>query len=203
MYFCEKCHLLMQDNVCGNCGKKKLREAQYEDYCFFIKLSADCARYFEESLKLQNIPVALLGVGLDLRTRTSDYFNIFIPYDYFAKANEVYNMLWKQQESDYSDLKNLQFKIVSPKKYAEKLKEMFFNNPSLWYERISPTSIAEQLRETTKGDYSEIWDDHCAVCYKPITKDNTENFYLSEDEFTWVCEKCFEKLKEQFNLKLN
>ena len=203
MYFCEKCNLIMQGNICENCGKKKLREVQGDDFCYYISLPSDHAKYFEENLKLQNIPVALLGEGLDLRTRTSSIYNIFIPYDCFEKATEIYHMLWGQQGIDCNELlKNLQFKIVSPKKYAEDLKEMFFSNPSLWYERISPASVAEELRVTTEGDYSEIWDDHCVFCYKPIDKNITENFYLSEDEFTWVCKDCFENLKEQFNFKV-
>lgn len=203
MYFCEKCNLLMQDNICEQCGKKKLREVQDDDFCYYINLPSNHAKYFEENLQLQNIPVALLGKGLDLRTRTSSTYNIFVPYGYFGKATEVYHMLWGQQGIDCNELlKNLQFRIISPKKHAENLKEIFFNNPELWYERITPASVAEELRGTTKGDYSEIWDDHCVFCYKPIDKNTTENFYLSEDEFTWVCKDCFEKLKEQFNFKV-
>lgn len=202
MYFCEKCNMLMEDTRCTNCSKKNLREVQDDDFCFYFTLTKDQARYFEENLKLHNIPVALLGVGLDLRTRTSDNFNIYIPYGYFEKAAEVYYMLWGKQEPDYDELKNLQFALVSPKKYAEELKDKFFKNPNLWYERITPASVAEQLRETVEGDYSEIWDDHCALCYQPITKDSTEDFYLSEDELTWICKDCFEKRKEELGFKL-
>lgn len=202
MYFCEKCNMLMEDTRCTHCGKKNLREVQDDDFCFYFTLTKDQARYFEENLKLHNIPVALLGVGLDLRTRTSDNFNIYIPYGYFEKAAEVYYMLWGKQETDYDELKNSQFTLVSPKKYAEDLKKRFFENPDLWYERITPASVAEELRETVEGDYSEIWDDYCAVCYKPISKDTTEDFYISEDELTWICKDCFEKLKDQLNFKL-
>ena len=94
MYFCERCNALMQENRCANCGKKKLREVQDDDFCFFAVLEADKARYFEENLKLQNIPVALLGVGLDLRTRTSGSMKIYIPYSYLERAKEVYRLIF-------------------------------------------------------------------------------------------------------------
>ena len=86
MYFCESCNVLMRDSRCTKCGKKKLREVQEDDFCFFASLEADQARYFEENLKQQNIPVALLGAGLDLRNRTSGAFKIYIPYGFFARA---------------------------------------------------------------------------------------------------------------------
>ena len=97
MYFCERCNALMQDNICANCGKKKLREVQDDDFCFFVALETDKAKYFEENLKLQNIPVALLGVGLDLRTRTSGTIKIYIPYGYFDRGKEIYHLIFGEK----------------------------------------------------------------------------------------------------------
>ena len=97
MYFCEKCNLLMRDTVCKNCGKKKLREVQGNDFCFFVSLEADKARYFEENLKLHNIPTASMGVGLDLRNRTSGVFRIYVPYSHFATAKEIYNLIFGEK----------------------------------------------------------------------------------------------------------
>ena len=94
MHFCERCNALMQENVCANCGKKKLREVQDDDFCFFVALEADKARYFEENLKLQQIPVALLGAGLDLRSRTSGTFQIYLPYGYFDRGKELYRLVF-------------------------------------------------------------------------------------------------------------
>ena len=95
MYFCEKCNTLMQDNCCTICGKKDLREVQDDDFCYLVTLNADNAHYFEENLKLHNIPSALLGGGgLDLRTRTSGKFKIYVPYRLLDKATEIYNILF-------------------------------------------------------------------------------------------------------------
>ena len=95
MYFCEKCHTLMRDNYCVNCGKKNLQEVKEEDFCFFAQLAADDAKYFEENLQAQNIPVALIGSGgVNWRTRTSGQFKVYIPYGYFEMAKEIYNLLF-------------------------------------------------------------------------------------------------------------
>ena len=97
MYFCERCHMLVKGNCCAVCGNKNLREVQGDDFCFFVALDADKARLFEENLKLQNIPVASLGVGMDLRTRASGTFKIYVPYNFFDGATELYNLLFGKQ----------------------------------------------------------------------------------------------------------
>ena len=97
MYFCEKCRMLMKENCCMKCGKKNLRQVQDDDFCFFVALDADKAKFLEENLQLQNIPVASLGTGLDLRTRTSGTFKIYIPYAFLDKATELYNLLFGKQ----------------------------------------------------------------------------------------------------------
>ena len=95
MYFCEKCNMLMVDNCCKNCGKKNLRDVKEDDFCFFVNLLADSAKYFEENLKSQDIPVALIGAGsVDWRTRTSGSYNVYIPYGYLVRAKEIYNLLF-------------------------------------------------------------------------------------------------------------
>ena len=101
----------------------------------------------------------------------------------------------------YKDIMNDKFKKISPQTYAAELKERFFQNTALWYERISPASVADEFIKSTNGDYSEIWHDHCAVCFKPIDKHTAEDFYLSEDEFTPLCENCFEEMQVWKNAK--
>ena len=102
----------------------------------------------------------------------------------------------KYKEIIYEEIKNMRFKKVSPQKYAEELKERFFNNPKLWYERISPKSKADELIKATNGDYSEIWDDYCPICFKSIDKHTTQDFYLSEEGLTCMCENCFNEMQK-------
>ena len=94
MYYCEKCRMIMKENCCSVCGKKKLREVQDDDFCFFVALDADKTRFFEENLESHGIPSASLGAGLDLRTRGSSTYKIYVPYAFFDKAKELYKLLF-------------------------------------------------------------------------------------------------------------
>ena len=96
----------------------------------------------------------------------------------------------------YQELKNEKFQRISPKRYAAELKEKFRNNPALWRERILPAEKVDELIKATNGDYSEIWDNYCQLCFKPINKHTTEDCYLSEDELSWVCASCFQELQK-------
>ena len=101
------------------------------------------------------------------------------------------------KEIIYNEIQKEKFKKISPQRYATELKERFFDNPALWYERISPKSKADELIKSTNGDYSEIWHGHCAVCFRTIDKHTAEDFYLSEDEFTCLCDSCFREMKSK------
>lgn len=94
MYFCEKCNYLMPDKKCEICGNKNLREVTASDFCYFVTLPADGARYFEENLKENNIPAAMLGSGISLVNRTSSQFKMYVPYGKFAAALEIYNTIF-------------------------------------------------------------------------------------------------------------
>jgi len=50
--------------------------------------------------------------------------------------------------------------------------------------------------------YSETWDhDHCEFCWAKFTEDHPDTLqegYTTEDEYHWVCKKCFEDFKDMF-----
>lgn len=83
------------------------------------------------------------------------------------------------------------FKKFYPKEYAKKLREDFLKNNSLWFERITPAEKARELMQKTRGDFSEVWEDYCVNCFKEINKNTEEPIYLSLDEATCLCEKCY------------
>lgn len=94
MYFCKKCNYLMKDTICTNCGKKKLREVKDDDFCYFLTMNYFNAKMFEGNLKEQNIPVALLGVGFQRSTNTSNYFNVFVPFKQLEEAKNLYKLMF-------------------------------------------------------------------------------------------------------------
>ena len=75
--------------------QEKFEESSKDDFCFFVKLMADSAKYFEENLQAQDIPVALIGVGgVNWRIRTSGEYKVYVPYGHLDKAREIYNLLF-------------------------------------------------------------------------------------------------------------
>lgn len=86
------------------------------------------------------------------------------------------------------------FKKISPKKFAQELKEEYRLNPEKWYDSIIPANVADEFIEQTGNDYSKIWHEHCDECYAIIDA-NSEDCYVSDDGYCWICSKCFKKMK--------
>ena len=91
-------------------------------------------------------------------------------------------------------LKNEQFIKIIPAEYAKQLKTDFANDKQKWYNVISPAKKADELIVATNNDYSQIWDDYCACCFKPIDKYTTEEYYVTSDKLTWLCKDCYQSL---------
>ena len=87
------------------------------------------------------------------------------------------------------------FNKIIPKEYAQKVKEQYFNHPEKWYAAISPKSSADRLIAETNGDFSKIWHEHCSECWANIDV-NTEESYVSQDGFTWLCADCYRKIAQ-------
>ena len=91
----------------------------------------------------------------------------------------------------------MKYKKISPRKYAEQIKVKFLENHSLWFDVIVPKEKAEELRKKTQGDYSIIWHEHCDLCWKSIDATTDEDCYVSVDELSWLCQDCFNLLKNK------
>ena len=101
MYYCKKCKLLNKETTCKKCGKFPLPQAQSDDVCFFVKLYYMHATMLEEALKTRSIPVFSVPCGFSLRLRSSDDRNVYVPYEFFNEANEVYKAIFfRTTESD-------------------------------------------------------------------------------------------------------
>ena len=54
-------------------------------------------------------------------------------------------------------------------------------------------------RELRKKD--STWHEHCEFCMCTITKDCSDECYSTEDEYRWVCLKCYLDFKDSFGWK--
>ncbi|MDE7296314.1 MAG: hypothetical protein K2N84_03520 [Clostridia bacterium] len=86
------------------------------------------------------------------------------------------------------------FTKVNPSIYAKKLKEKFSRDKSLWYKAITPKEVADKMYQEVNGDYSQLWEERCAVCFCDINKDVMTDCYISNDKLTWLCENCYHTL---------
>jgi hypothetical protein len=55
--------------------------------------------------------------------------------------------------------------------------------------------------------YSEIWDhDHCEACLAKFMEsggsDSLDEGYCTEDRYRWICQSCFNDLKDEMGWKL-
>lgn len=46
------------------------------------------------------------------------------------------------------------------------------------------------------------WHEHCEFCMSKITNKSSTEYYTTEDEYRWICPKCYADFKESFNWKL-
>ena len=62
MFFCENCNNLSKECFCSNCGNKKVREVQDEDFCFFTDMDVFHAKMFEGFLENNKIEFVFLPI---------------------------------------------------------------------------------------------------------------------------------------------
>lgn len=103
MYYCGRCKLLNKYTVCEKCGKSQLPQVQPDDICFVIKLWMNYAEMYEEALKAKNIPVFLVPCGFSFRMRSSDERNIYVPYEFYSEAIDVYEGIFFRKNDDGAD----------------------------------------------------------------------------------------------------
>ena len=55
MNYCEKCHMLLEEATCPECGGKRLRPVQEDDYCLLAEKEELWAGMLEELLTNESI----------------------------------------------------------------------------------------------------------------------------------------------------
>ena len=110
LYYCEKCHLINEQDFCQTCGNKKLRKPENNDYCFLIEVNSMFGEMYERILKEEDIPYTAMPSGNGVRSYFAlnlENHVIYVPYGFFNKAKELLNdILMNVDEEQNSDLKN-------------------------------------------------------------------------------------------------
>ncbi len=90
---------------------------------------------------------------------------------------------------------SISYQKVFPYQYAAQLKIKFSKDKSLWYGAVTPKEKADELIKATGNDYSKVWQTYCECCFINIDASTLSACYTTEDFVTWLCEKCYNKLK--------
>lgn len=100
MYYCERCHLLNQHDVCFQCHRRKLRKVREDDYCFLEMIDALYANMLEEMLERYHIarilkPVIGAGITSSIGIRTEKY-EVYVLYKDYQKASMIIQERFQQ-----------------------------------------------------------------------------------------------------------
>jgi len=108
----------------------------------------------------------------------------------------------KENEEVFKGAKLL--KIVFPEfwKNAYKKKNNFFQYVfSEAKQHVEKLGINKEYLE--KDHCKALWHRHCDFCTKEITIVMQEECYCTDDGYGWICEKCYNDLKENFEWKID
>ena len=103
MLYCEKCHYLSKNETCSNCGDKKLRIVDDEDYYFLIEKEMIWAEMLKEILEKNNIDFIsspVLGAGITTKIGiASETYQFYVRYAQYKEAQKLIEMMFNTQES--------------------------------------------------------------------------------------------------------
>ena len=101
MYYCENCHLLSEEPVCGFCYSRKLRAPAAGDFCYLSTRETPWYDILLDVLYDNGIPwvvkpVRPSAVTIYLGT-SSDLNEIFVPYEKLERAKELENSIFSEE----------------------------------------------------------------------------------------------------------
>ena len=92
MYYCEKCHLITEKEICDCCANKDLREVADDDYCFLCEFEEAIGKMFSEILKNEGIYSVMEPIGSGVRSNfglSLGRYAIYVPYRFYFQAEEL------------------------------------------------------------------------------------------------------------------
>ena len=97
MNYCEKCHYLLKEDSCYNCGNKKLRQPKDNDFCYFVDLQSSKAKMLESTLDNNKIEYAIIPIRLNaIGAKFAIDFDhrIYVFYKDLETVKELYGLLF-------------------------------------------------------------------------------------------------------------
>lgn len=101
MYYCENCHLLSEDPMCGFCYSKNLRQPKPDDFCYLSTRPTPWYEMLLDVLYDNGIPWVVkplrpsavtiyLGTGAEMN-------EIFVPFSRLEQARELEQSIFSEE----------------------------------------------------------------------------------------------------------
>lgn len=98
--YCEKCHIVFENDRCIICNSRNVREARPDDLCFLCEKQIMWSEMLEDVLKNNGIPVITkkkLGIGLALKVGPMmERVIMFVPYSCLQEAKMIVEELFSE-----------------------------------------------------------------------------------------------------------
>ena len=64
--------------------------------------------------------------------------------------------------------------------------------------------LKKRIKKVSFNEFPQKDHEHCSFCWGKFghSSEFLQDGYCTEDEYHWICEKCFEDFKEQFKWSL-
>lgn len=89
MNFCESCNIACSDERCPNCGRKKLRAVNGEDFCLVGRVDRLYGDNLKENLEREKIECVLMPYGTGVRSKFALPLESYLLYVRYKNLEHV------------------------------------------------------------------------------------------------------------------
>lgn len=104
MNYCESCKCLCQSGVCPECGNDQLRQAENDDWCFFLECNSTFGKMLNEIFENESIPCSMIPCGNGARSALGlnlENLQLFVPYQFYDRAVDLHDYFKSDPTEDF------------------------------------------------------------------------------------------------------
>ena len=104
MNYCESCKCLCQSGICPECGNDQLRQAENDDWCFFLECNSTFGKMLNEIFENESIPCSMIPCGNGTRSALGlnlENLQLFVPYQFYDRAVDLHDYFKSDPTEDF------------------------------------------------------------------------------------------------------
>ena len=100
--YCEKCHVICEDNFCPDCGSSVLREPVVQDLCLLTVMDSMFGEMLADVLREHKVPferrtARKVGIGAFMGSLFERCY-FYVPYAHYAQASDLLTAFFQANE---------------------------------------------------------------------------------------------------------